>query len=54
MLRDRAHAHSAPHVEGTFYLAVDGVAARDDRVQDRVDCLLLKDVAVAAAREKIA
>jgi hypothetical protein len=54
MIRDGAHAHPATHVEDTCYLAVDGVAAGDDFVQDRVDGLLLKDVALAEAREKVA
>jgi hypothetical protein len=54
MIRDGAHAHPAAHVEDTYHLAVDGVAAGDDFVQDRVDSLLLKEVALAEAREEVA
>jgi len=50
---DGAHAHPAAHIEDTLYLAVDGVAARHNSLQDRVDSLFLKDVALAEAREEI-
>jgi hypothetical protein len=50
---DGAHAHPAAHIEETLYLAVDGVATRHNSVQDRVDSLFLKDVALAEAGEEI-
>jgi hypothetical protein len=50
---DRARAHSAAGVEDALDLAEGGVAAHYDFVQDLVDRLLLKDLALPKAAEKV-
>jgi hypothetical protein len=54
VVSDCASAHPAAPVEDPFDPALGRVAARDDFVQNRVDGLLLEDLAPTEAGEKIA